>query len=142
MLSDTNPPEVREVHVCGWSHPKPFVGAIPINVRPAFLHGGRFCRKWLFLIEDPATVLGFACMESYFAGEISGRRARAETSGPQSTKANPGKPWIVFFDVVPKPSNLSKQSHKGGCPQEALILFNVTVYGACFTVQLFGGLGS
>ena len=35
---------------------------------------------------------------------------------------------------------MGKQSHKGGCPQEALILFDVTVLVCIFCVQLVWGV--
>ena len=82
----------------------------------------------VFLFQDPETALGVLYCGHFFAGNNAG-----QNMGNKSwrTLGNP------FLEVVPKPSG--KQSHKGGCPQEAQIRFIVTVLGSSLVSNWFGG---
>ena len=46
----------------------------------------------------------------------------------------------MITSITPLQTSKVNQSHKGGCPQEALILSKLTVFWALFSLQLFWGL--
>ena len=84
-------------------------------------------------------------MESCLAGKCRKQRwiKMGRHLANKSGKKKANKSWQTlgnpFLEVLPKPSNFKitslqtsagKQSHKGGCPEEAPILFNETVWVA------------
>ena len=84
------------------------------------------------------------------AGNNAGNKMGKQTWQTSWAKKKANKSWQTlgnpFLEVLPKPSVIyykkgpGKQSHKGGCLEEAQILFNETVLGSSLSVQLVSGL--
>ena len=73
-------------------------------------------------------------------------RKKQKTNNNKNEQTNPGKrgflKWspTIKFKITSLPKSAGKQSHKAGCPQEALSLVKCDCFGTLLGVQRLFGL--
>ena len=116
------------------------MGILSTDVRPPM--NSTLIVESVLLIQDPVTDLGSSIVESFVCrrkkplehiwAHKTWQTSRAKKRATKSEQTL-GHPFLEVLQTKSK----GKHSHKGGCPQEALILLNVTVLGSSLVLQLF-----